>query len=307
MSVYPVVAIVGPTATGKTRLAALLANQIDAEIISADSRQVYKQMDIGTGKDFNDYLVNGKNIPYHLIDIVEPGYKYSVFEYQQELIKTYKAIQLRSKNCIVCGGSGLYVEAALGLKIYHEVKKDEALHKSLSLKSEQELIGILQSVKMLHNTTDTTDKERLIRAIEIANAEKNMPDKSVFPFSDFLIFMPDMPAEGNRMRIKERLNQRLQQGLIEEVEQLISNGVSIETLQYYGLEYRYISLYLCGKLSFDEMKEKLFFAISDFAKRQRTWYRRMEKKGLHITRLDGNCTPEENAASIYRQLEKYAS
>ncbi len=289
------VVILGPTASGKTRLAALLAAKVDGEIISADSRQVYRHMDLGTGKDLEDYYVDGKKIETHLIDVVNAGEKYDLFNYRKDFETALNTIVSKNKLPIVCGGSGMYIEAALGLYDLPEAGPDETFKEKLDKLSNEELIKILTDMKLVHNTTDLLERDRLIRAIEVAKAKDHskLPDSENNKLDGIydhepatnLIYGVSLPREVIRERITSRLQKRLEVGLVAEVEALIKQGVPIETLNYYGLEYRYISLYLTGQLSFDQMFTKLNTAIHQFAKRQMTWFRRMEKRGINITWL----------------------
>ena len=288
--------ILGPTATGKTNLAACLAYEIDGEVISADSRQVYRGMNIGTGKDLSDYLVNGKQIPHHLIDIVDAGYEYSVFEYVNDFQKAYQAIAGRKKTPILCGGSGMYLEAVLkGYELKYAPVNDE-IRSTINLKSNEELIEVLKSHKSLHNFTDTNDRERLLRAVEIAmssesgvgSREKDALSSQFSILSSNIIFGIHFERETIRQRITERLNIRLKEGMIDEVKGLMLSGISAEKLKYYGLEYKYIAMYLKNEIDYNSMFNKLNIAIHQFAKRQTTWFRRMEKHGFNIRWINGN-------------------
>jgi len=297
------ITILGPTATGKTSLAANLANLINGEIISADSRQVYRGMDIGTGKDLEDYTVDGKDIPYHLVDIVDPGYEFNVFEFQKNFLEAYSAINERGSIPILCGGTGLYIESVLkGYKLI-DVPKDDLLREELELKEEAELIEILESFKNLHNTTDTSERERLVRAIEIQKYYDENPDLDThFPEINTKIFGIDYDRRVVRVRITERLEERLQNGMIEEVEGLLNSGVKPEQLTFYGLEYKWVTDYLEGKLAYNEMFRRLNTAIHQFSKRQMTWFRRMEKQGFEINWIDGNLSLNEKIAYILQNL-----
>ncbi|MCD6180717.1 MAG: tRNA (adenosine(37)-N6)-dimethylallyltransferase MiaA [Bacteroidales bacterium] len=297
------ITILGPTATGKTSLAANLASLINGEIISADSRQVYRGMDIGTGKDLDDYNIDGRKIPYHLVDIVEPGYEYNVFEFQKDFLKAYATIDERGSIPILCGGTGLYIESVLkGYKLI-DVPKNDLLREELELKDEAELIEILETYKNLHNTTDTSERERLIRAIEIQKYYDEHPDIDThFPKIDTKIFGISYDRRVVRMRITERLEERLQNGMIEEVEGLLSSGVKPDQLTFYGLEYKWVTDYLEGKLAYNEMFRRLNTAIHQFSKRQMTWFRRMEKQGFEINWIDGNLNLPEKIAFILQNL-----
>ncbi|MCD4793961.1 MAG: tRNA (adenosine(37)-N6)-dimethylallyltransferase MiaA [Bacteroidales bacterium] len=302
-SKYDILTITGATAGGKTSLAAHLAYETDGEIISADSRQVYRGMDIGTGKDIDDYIVNSKKIPYHLIDIADAGYKYNVFEFQNDFLKVYNDINERGKFPILCGGTGMYIDAVLkGYKLIN-VPVDEILKKELELKSDEELIKILSANKELHNRSDTSNRKRLIRAVEIALFYEANPDYDYsFPEINSLIIQVVFDRNSRRKRISQRLKERLQNGMIEEVESLINKDVSVETLKYYGLEYKFITEHILGELSYDEMFKKLEIAIHQFSKRQMTWFRKMEKSGFKIHKIDGYLLPNEKIKKIKELL-----
>lgn len=299
------IVILGPTATGKTRLAAHLAYELDAEVVSADSRQVYRGMDIGTGKDLADFVVNDKKIPYHLIDIVDAGSEYNVFEYQKDFLKAYENITSRNKTAILCGGSGLYIDAVV--KGYHflEVPENTALRNELEQKSIAELNSMLLSYKTIHNTTDSIYKKRIIRAIEVAKFQsENEALIRDFPKINYTIFGIDFDREIIKKRITERLKLRLEkEGMIDEVKQLIANGVDPEKLKFYGLEYKLITQYLQNDLNYNDMFQKLNTSIHQFAKRQSTWYRKMEKDGFHIHWIDGNLPLEEKLSLIKKQID----
>lgn len=304
---YDLIAILGPTASGKTPFAASLAYRLDSEVISADSRQVYRGMDIGTGKDLADYTVQGRNIPYHLIDIAEPGYKYNVYEYQQDFLKAYKSIRERGKLPIVCGGTGMYLEAVLkGYKLI-EVPQNPELRARLADKTTEELALILSGYKSLHNKTDVDTVKRAIRAIEIE--EYYAGDKAShreFPDINGLIIGINIDRELRREKITKRLSQRLKEGMVEEVESLLKNGITPEDLIYYGLEYKYVTLYVSGRLTYEEMFSQLETAIHQFAKRQMTWFRGMERRGFTIHWLDAGSTPEEKTGRV-EQLLTYSA
>ena len=260
-----------------------MAARIDAEIISADSRQVYRRMDLGTGKDLEDYFVDGKNIRYHLIDIAEPGTKYNVFEYQRDFLQDYQDIKARGKNVIVCGGTGLYLESILRSYRLSPVPQNPTLRKELSNKTLEELTDILKQFKTLHNTTDVDTPARAIRAIEIATYYQHTPvDDRPFPTLSSYTIGIETDRETRRQRISQRLRQRLEEGMVDEVKNLLNEGISPDDLIYYGLEYKYLTLHAIGKLSFDEMFTKLEIAIHQFAKRQMTWFRGMERRGIEI-------------------------
>jgi tRNA dimethylallyltransferase len=293
------ITVLGPTATGKTGFAVYLASQLNGEIISADSRQVYKGMDIGTGKDLEEYQLNGQHIPHHLIDIVEPGYEYNVFEFQKDFLKAYQKIEQNNSFPILCGGTGMYIESVLkGYKLIN-VPKDEVLREELVLKSDEELEEVLSNYKALHNTTDTTDRDRLIRAIEIQKYYDEHPDLDIsFPKINTVLVGIEFDRRVIRTRITERLEQRLEIGMIEEVKDLIKGGVSPEMLKFYGLEYRFITQYIEEEISYNEMFRRLETAIHQFAKRQMTWFRRMEKQGFEIHWMSGNLSHEEKMMKL---------
>lgn len=299
----PMTVILGPTATGKTRIAALAAEKCGAEIISADSRQVYRGMDLGTGKDTDDYTVNGKLVPHHLIDIADAGSQYNIFDYRRDFQSVCEAIVKRGNPIMVCGGSGMYLETALGLYDLKEAPLDKLFRKQAADMTHEALIEMLMSLSPLHNTTDTTDRERLIRAIEVAKAGNADGDETerqnrIIAANRNLIFGVSFPRDEIRARITQRLYNRLRDGMLNEVQELLNKGILPESLMYYGLEYRYLTMHLTGELSFDDMFRQLNTAIHQFAKRQMTWFRRMESRGLNIRWLDGNAGPEANAAII---------
>lgn len=277
------ITILGPTASGKTGVAVKMAAEIDAEIISADSRQVYRRMDLGTGKDLEDYCINGKNIPYHLIDIAEPGTKYNVYEYQKDFLQAYNDIRSRGKKVIVCGGTGLYLESVLRSYRLSPVPQNPELRENLSGKSLEELTHILSQYKTLHNTTDVDSAQRAIRAIEIAEYYKHTPiDDRPFPTLNSYVIGIDVDRETRRQRISARLKQRLDNGMVDEVKRLLAEGIPTDDLIYYGLEYKYLTLYAIGEMSYEEMFRQLEIAIHQFAKRQMTWFRGMERRGIEI-------------------------
>jgi len=288
------ITILGPTATGKTKLATALAAMIGGEIISADSRQVYRGMDIGTGKDIEDYRFNGLDVPYHLIDIVDPGYEYNLFEYQKHFTTAFNDIVSRDKIPVLAGGSGLYLDAVINGYELTSVPEDAFLRKQLDRLSDDELREKLKSYGQLHNTTDLIERNRIIRAIEIKEHEKLNPDKVIdMPDIDSVTFGISYERQEIRQRITDRLVHRLNHGMIEEVEHLLGTGLKPEQLTFYGLEYKWLTLYVTGQISYDEMFANLNTAIHQFAKRQMTWFRRMEKKGTKIYWIDG-AIPEEN-------------
>jgi tRNA dimethylallyltransferase len=290
--------ILGTTAVGKTRVAVAVANAMNGEIISGDSRQVYKKMNIGTGKDLDDYMVNDKQISYHLIDIVDAGYKYNVFEYQRDFHKIYNEICERHKQPVLCGGSGMYIEAVVNGYEIPEVPANKELRIELETKSDKELIDLLASLKHLHNKTDYDTRKRLIRAIEIEIFRKTHNiEKQRFEKIDNTYFGIIVDVETRRNWITQRLNERLNNGMIDEIKQLLQH-ISANDLMYYGLEYKYITLYLIGNLKYDEMYQKLNIAIHQFAKRQMTWIRGMERRGAKINWIDGFLPLEEKIEQI---------
>jgi tRNA dimethylallyltransferase len=291
-AVYNLIAVIGPTASGKTSFAARLAFETDGEVISADSRQVYCRMNWGTGKDYADYLVAGYQVPVHLLDIAEPGYKYNVFEYQRDFFRVFSDIRNRRKMPVLCGGSGMYIDAATsGYKLV-EVPRNEVLRNKLRHKSLPELQQLLSTMRKLHNTTDVDNPERAIRAIEIETHYFENPGliSDLPPVKPLFIGLCYERAT-ERARITERLQKRLEQGMVEEVKRLMESGISAESLLYYGLEYRYITRYLNGELNYSSMFAQLNTAIHQFAKRQRTWFRKMERRGTVIHWINGELPP----------------
>lgn len=289
------ITILGPTATGKTDLAVQVAAALDAEIISADSRQVYKGMDLGTGKDLASYKYKGKDIPYHLINIEEAGRHYNVHAYVKDFQKAYNTITSRGNKVVLCGGSGMYIEAILkGYKLI-DVPENKKLREEFSAFSKKELTDKLKSMKKLHNTTDVSSIERLVRAIEIEMFyQKQGVAQRSRPVEEAVIFGLNFPRDILRQRITERLTQRLEDGMVDEVARLIESGVAPETMKYYGLEYKFITMYLLKEIDYGSMFKLLNTAIHQFAKRQMTWFRRMEKQGFTISWIDGrNPMPEK--------------
>ena len=300
---YDLITILGPTASGKTTLAVALANQLNAEIISADSRQIYRGMDLGTGKDLDEYVVNGTQIPYHLIDIANPGYKYNVFEYQRDFLQAYLDIKDRAKKVVLCGGTGLYLESILKGYRLLPVPENKELREQLSDQSLEELTTRLQQYKELHNTTDVDTCKRAIRAIEIEEYYLTQPAEArSFPKLNSLIIGVDIERNERRAKISKRLKQRLDEGMIDEVRGLIDNGVHPDDLIYYGLEYKYLTQYITGELSYDEMFKQLEIAIHQFAKRQMTWFRGMERKGFTIHWIDSKLSTEDKIKQINKLL-----
>jgi len=302
---YDLLAVTGTTASGKTSLAVAVAAHLGGEIISADSRQVYRGMNIGTGKDYTEYNFNGKTIPYHLIDIADPGYKYNVFEYQLDFTRVYDDLRNRDVFPVVCGGSGMYVDSIVtGYRMY-EVPPDNGLRKRLEKKSMDELIGILSTFRNLHNTTDIDTKKRVVRAIEIEQYTRSRAEtKTRLPELNILVAGISFDRETRRRRITDRLKKRLDEGMVDEVKYLLDNGVRKEALIYYGLEYKYVTLFLTGKMEYKEMVKKLETAIHRFAKRQMTWFRGMERKGVQINWIDGELPLEEKVAKVLGMLER---
>lgn len=297
------ISILGTTATGKTKLAVQLAAMIGGEIISADSRQVYRGMDIGSGKDLSEYKVNGIQIPYHLIDIVDAGYEYNVYEFQRDFFKAYEQVIKNQNIPILCGGTGMYIESVLKGYLLAKVPRDESLRITLEKKSHEELKDILFKSRIPHNLTDLNDHERLLRAIEIDTYYKEHPEllKEV-PKLQSINFGIRYDRQEIRERITERLDQRLQEGMIEEVESLIKSGVDSEKLKFYGLEYKFVTQYIEGKIDYNEMFTLLNTAIHQFAKRQDTWWRKMEKSGNRIIWIDGKIDIKDKLAFVISQL-----
>ncbi len=316
------ITILGPTASGKTSLAAALAAQIDtldasiwggstkgAEIISADSRQVYRGMDIGTGKDLEDYTVEGKLIPYHLIDICDAGTKYNLFQYQQDFYDVYQDITHRGVLPILCGGTGLYIESVL--KGYHlsPVPQNPALRSSLEGKTLEELTDMLVDLKAkngsnMHNRTDVDTAQRAIRAIEIEtyNLEHPMPEREL-PAVDSLVIGVSIDRDARRDKITRRLKQRLENGMVEEIKGLLDRGIPAENLLYYGLEYKFVTEYVIGKTSYEEMQRGLEIAIHQFAKRQMTWFRGMERRGFTIHWIDALQPMEQKVEQVLELMK----
>ena len=280
---YDLITVLGPTASGKTRFAVQLADRLGAEIISGDSRQVYRRMDLGTGKDLDDYCIGDRSVPYHLIDIVEPGTKYNVFEYQRDFLEAYNDIHRRGRKAVLCGGTGLYIESVLRAYRLSPVPQNPELRERLADKSLEELTALLATYKSLHNTTDVDTAQRAIRAIEIEEYYRQTPlDRRPFPKIESLTLGVDVSREVRRERISQRLRKRLDEGMCGEVERLLAEGIKPEDLIYYGLEYKYVTLYVTGQITFDEMAQQLEIAIHQFAKRQMTWFRGMERRGTPI-------------------------
>lgn len=298
------ITILGPTASGKTSLAAALAARVDAEIISADSRQVYRGMTIGTGKDLDDYRQGDRLIPYHLIDICEPGTKYNLFQYQQDFHLIYNNIVARGVRPILCGGTGLYIESVLKGYALSPVPQNQALRDELADKSLAELTEMLEDLKrrnhsVMHNRTDVDTAQRAIRAIEIETYNLEYPtDNRTLPPIDSVIIGVDINREERRRKITQRLKQRLEEGMVDEIRQLLDRGIAPENLIYYGLEYKFVTEYVIGKTSYEEMFRQLEIAIHQFAKRQMTWFRGMERRGFTIHWIDALDPMDTKVAQI---------
>ena len=302
---FDLITILGPTASGKTSLAVALAADLNTEIISADSRQIYKRMDIGTGKDLEEYKYEDKEIPYHLIDICEPGYKYNLYEYQRDFNVVFQDLRTREKFPILCGGRGLYIETVLKGYSMPQVPENKELREKLKDKTLTELTSILKTYKTLHNTTDVDSCKRAVRAIEIAEFYRNQQpeERKNKPLNSFIVGV-DIEREARRRKISERLQMRLNSGMVDEVRALLKEGISPDDLIYYGLEYKYLTEYLIGRLSYVEMVSKLEIAIHQFAKRQMTWFRGMERRGFSIFWLDAFLPLDEKIMKIKEQLKK---
>ncbi len=300
------ITITGPTASGKTPFAVEIANRIEGEIISGDSRQVYRFMDIGTGKDLGEYTIGNKKIEHQLIDIKEPGEKYTLYDFQRDFHVAYQDILSRSKTPILCGGTGLYIESVLKGYELKEVPKNETLRDSLATKSLEELTSILSTYKNLHNTTDTDSKKRAIRAIEIAKfqQDKKATTQSYPPVESLVIGM-SIDRDTRRNKISSRLKTRIDEGMIDEVKKILSLGVSPDDLIYYGLEYKFVTLYVIGQISYKEMYQKLEIAIHQFAKRQMTWFRGMERRGINIHWIDALLPMDEKADRAMQLISKH--
>ena len=300
---YDMLTILGPTATGKTQLAASLASRLNGEVLSADSRQLYRGMDLGTGKDLADYTVAGERIPYHLIDLAEAGEQYNVFEFQRSFILAFNEIRTRGKFPVFCGGSGLYLEAVLKGYRLTQVPSNKARREELELLSLAQLSDLLKSYKSVHNSSDTETRNRAIRAIEIEEYLQKHPELNFeFPAIHSLVVGVRFERELRRERITARLKQRLEEGMIEEVQGLLDKGLTPADLTYYGLEYKYVTLYLTGEITREEMFERLNIAIHQFAKRQMTWFRKMEREGFDIHWVDGLLSLEEKVGLVMSYL-----
>lgn len=294
------IAVVGPTASGKTRRAVQIAKSFGGEILSGDSRQVYRRMDIGTGKDLDEY----QGIPFHLIDVANAGEKYNLHRYLADFRKAYAGVLERGRIPVVCGGTGMYVEAALSGLVMPEVARNEGLRARYAGKTLEELTEILKACKTLHNTTDVDTPERALRALEIQEyyaahpEEAAAADRRVARPLQSLVIGIDIPREQRRCLISSRLDARLREGLIDEIKALIQDGVTPEALIYYGLEYKFVTLHVIGQLSFREMRNKLETAIHQFAKRQMTWFRGMERRGIPIHWLPFDLTQDEFTGAV---------
>jgi len=301
---HDLLVITGPTATGKTRLAALVADRLGGEVISADSRQVYRGMDIGTGKDLSDCIVDGRRVPVHMVDIVDAGYRYNVYEYQRDFLKVFEDLSARGVFPVVCGGSGMYVDSIVSGYRLVQVPVNAPLRELLEGRSLEELTEMLSQYKSLHNRTDVDTVKRAVRAIEIADWYVHHPDdETPFPVKNPLVTAIFIDRETRRQRISDRLRTRLEEGMIEEVQRLLAGGIHPDDLIYYGLEYKYITLYLMNRLTRDEMVQKLEVEIHRFAKRQMTWFRGMERRGIAINWIDGQLPDNEKAGLIIRLLD----
>lgn len=298
---YDLITILGPTASGKTPLAVALADRIDAEIISADSRQVYRRMDLGTGKDLVDYAVGNRQIPYHLIDICEPGYKYNVFEFQRDFLAAYEKIVSSGRFPVMCGGTGMYIESVLRGYRLMPVPENPVLRQSLANKSLGELTEILSRYKMLHNSTDVDTPKRAIRAIEIEEyyLRTDIEERN-FPSLNTLVIGVDIDRELRRQKITARLHQRLNDGMLDEVRRLLDEGIPAENLIYYGLEYKFLTQHLIGEIDYETMVQQLEIAIHQFAKRQMTWFRGMERRGIKVHWIDASRPMNEKVDEICR-------
>ena len=298
------IAITGPTATGKTQLGVSLARALDGEIVSADSRQLYRGMDLGTGKDLQDY----DEVPYHLIDIAPAGYKYNLYEYVRDARAAISDIESRGRQPILVGGTGLYVETLLKGIVLPEVPRDEALRGTLEGKSLEELTEILSSMKEMHNTTDVDTCQRAIRAIEIQTYYQAHPEAAAatepHPINALCILV-DIDRDERRRRISERLRRRLDAGMVDEVRRLLDSGIPAADLEYYGLEYKYLTLYCTGRMDYDNMKRELEIAIHQFAKRQATWFRGMERRGIRMHKISYDIDHNDFVALVKQLINEH--
>lgn len=304
MESYNLITVLGPTACGKTTFAAALADHLHTAVISADSRQVYRSMDLGTGKDLDEYILEGRVVPHYLIDIVDAGYKYNVFEFQRDFLDVYTALRTEGQLPVMCGGTGMYLESVLRGYRLIEVPENSELRDSLTGKSLEELTAILKSYKRLHNTTDVDTCKRAIRAIEIEEYYRtNEASIRDFPKINSLTIGLDISRELRRERISRRLRERLDLGMVDEVRGILASGVKPDDLIYYGLEYKYLTLYVIGALSYDDMANQLEIAIHQFAKRQMTYFRGMERRGVNIHWIDASLSAEEKLFRVNQLLE----
>ena len=304
MKTYELITVLGPTASGKTSFAAALAKHLDTEIISADSRQVYRRMDIGTGKDYDDYRIDGVSVPYHLIDICEPGTKYNVFEYQHDFFRIFRWLKEKGKLPVLCGGTGLYIESVLKGYRLLDVPQNPSLRESLKDKSLSELEILLASYKTLHNKTDVDTPQRAIRAIEIEEYyQQCRPEKNDYEPIRSLIIGIHIDRELRRKKISDRLRYRLENGMIDEVRRLLESGIPPEDLIYYGLEYKFLTQYLIGEIAYGEMVSGLEIAIHQFAKRQMTWFRGMERRGCTIHWIDASLSTADKIEQVITLLK----
>ena len=300
------IAVVGPTASGKTGRAVSLARRFDGEVVSGDSRQVYRGMTLGTGKDLEEY----GDVPYHLIDIADPGEKYNLYRFLSDYDRVSRDLEQRGRKCILCGGSGMYVENALRGLVMPEVPRNEALREQLATLTNEELKTRLEACKSLHNVTDLDTRQRMERALEISDYYRLHPEEALKTDTKYVRPRPsvivgiDMPREERRKRITRRLYSRLEAGMLDEVRSLLQHGVSAESLIYYGLEYKYLTLHLIGQLYYDEMVRQLEIAIHQFAKRQMTWWRGMERRGLSIDWLSWEMTDGEFGEAVEEILRQ---
>jgi tRNA dimethylallyltransferase len=302
---YDLIVVTGPTASGKTSVAAAVADRLGGEVISADSRQVYRGMDIGTGKDYEDYRVDGRLVPCHMVDIVDAGYRYNVFEYQRDFLRVFEELKGRGMLPVVCGGSGMYLDSIVSGYRLLPVPVNEDLRQELSGLSPERLREILSGYKQLHNDTDVDTAKRAIRAIEIEMYYAGRPPEEVsFPVMSPLITAILYNRNERRRRITERLKQRLKEGMIEEVEHLLASGVPEDTLLYYGLEYKFVTMYLTGSISYEEMFRGLEISIHQFAKRQMTWFRGMERRGIKIHWIEGDLSSDEKTDAIIQLFKQ---
>src|ERR1035437_3061590 len=304
-SKYDMVTILGPTASGETEVAVNMAFKLGGEIISADSRQIYREMDLGTGKDLEEYQIDGISVPYHLIDIADAGYQYNVFEFQRDFLKVYQAVKEKGSFPVMCGGSGMYLEAILKGYRLIQVPVNEERRVELQLLSLEVLIEILKHYKSINNTSDTENKKRAIRAIEIEEFCLAHPETDLsFPKINSLIVGVKYDRDSRRRRITARLEQRLANGMVDEVKNLLNKGLKPDDLTYYGLEYKYLTLFITGQLTYDEMFAGLNTAIHQFAKRQMTWFRKMERDGFELKWLDGYMPTNEKTEKIILWLNQ---